>query len=320
MTKSKTHTFGLLLALLAGPVYSTLGQAYQNFDKAVVDKASVELGCPKAKITIKELAVKEGTSQYQLLACGKKTFYDCKAGAGCKKVAPATATAVASQGPANAQEPAKPAEAKSSSSTSTAGNTSSSTSTFGTANSGDISALLGKPATDPHITAEIALGILSNRFGFVGGGYGIPIPLLINGSYQLTSAIDAGVYVTLYRRVYRYGGINSDYKWKLSSVGVGATGTYHIADLLKSEGTQLDPKLDLYGRAYLGLNFLRWRYTGPDAALVNTYVGSAYKNRTRLNLGLTVGARYALTSQLKAVAEIGYGPLSWLTIGIAVDL
>ncbi len=132
--------------------------------------------------------------------------------------------------------------------------------------------------------------------------YGIMDEVFEKGS------VGVGAYLGFSSYKYEYGGWGYDYSSRTSRVYVGPRGSFHYP---------LIDKLDTYVGLSLGIHYYSWSYEDDD---VDDYYDDHYRDN---DLGVYsywfVGARYYLTENLAAMAELGYG-ITYLNIGIAFKL
>ena len=156
--------------------------------------------------------------------------------------------------------------------------------------------------------ANIGLGLgagLSSYFKMsippisLSGEYGIADGILEKGS------VGVGAYLGFASYKYEYSGWSYSYSSKTTRVYVGPRGSFHYP---------LVEKLDTYAGLSFGLRFYNWSYD-------NDYDDDYYpnSNSTGFYSYWFVGARYYLTDNLAAMAELGYG-ITYLNIGISFKL
>ncbi|MDA3816614.1 MAG: hypothetical protein PF486_04495 [Prolixibacteraceae bacterium] len=128
--------------------------------------------------------------------------------------------------------------------------------------------------------------------------YGIMDNILEKGS------VGVGAYLGF--SSYKFSGWGSNYSSRTSRVYIGPRGSFHYP---------LIDKLDTYAGLSIGFHYYSWSY--EDDGIDDFY---DYNNN---DLGVYsywfIGARYYLTDNLAAMAELGYG-ITYLNIGISIKL
>ncbi len=135
---------------------------------------------------------------------------------------------------------------------------------------------------------------LGVTLGFLSGD---GIPVTIGYEQAVTDNIGVG-------GVLGFAAYNHDFnggKTKYSDVLLAAKGNYHFLD---------NAKWDLYAGLVLGYNVSSSRVDWDDVK-DNGYTASS---GDRLIIGANVGARYLITDQWAALAEVGYG-IGLISIG-----
>ncbi len=137
----------------------------------------------------------------------------------------------------------------------------------------------------------------SRYFGVSLGFFsGEGVPITINYEQAVTDNIGVGGLIG-------FAGYSKDFyggEVKYSNVLIGAKGNYHFLD---------NAKWDVYAGLILGYNAssAKVNWDGDDLGDYDASAGG-------LIIGGTVGARYIITEQFAAMAEIGYG-LGLISIG-----
>jgi len=110
---------------------------------------------------------------------------------------------------------------------------------------------------------------------------------------------------------YKYSGKSGSYVWdqKWDYTVIGVRSAYHY------QGIGND-KVDVFGGVMLSYNLLHYKYS-DNAGNNGLFSGKSYGS----GVGLTayIGGRYYFSSNIAAMAELGYG-VSYLTIGASLKL
>ena len=110
--------------------------------------------------------------------------------------------------------------------------------------------------------------------------------------------------------IFRYWGYSEDFgfggKWKYTNILIGAQGNYHLK---MDPGSKIDPWVGLI----LGYDASSVKYDGPS--------GFNYASPSSGGLVLNVqgGARYWFSPTMAVRGSIGYGSMSYGSLGVGID-
>jgi outer membrane immunogenic protein len=144
--------------------------------------------------------------------------------------------------------------------------------------------------------------------GFSGWG----VPVYAGLEFGIHKDVSIGV-ETSFRKYYDdYYYSNEKYRYNHSAFAIGTFGNYHFNSLLK-----IPKKYDFYAGA--NATYLAWntdaQYYGNKGVYSNDWK-NRYNDRSSVELGVQVGARYFFTDHFGLNAEIGSGAIFGAKFGI----